>query len=173
MRLKWIAAVLAVPLIGVFLMPGMVVIPRPAPTSPCEGRSAELVVHAGSKRMWFCEGGQSVETFRVGLGRGGVGKRNHNDDKTPLGEYSLGAPHASPRFHLFVPVGYPTAEQRREGYSGSDVGIHGPVTWMRWSPVGATWVNRTRGCIEVAGTAEIERVAGWVRSGRVKKIYLE
>jgi hypothetical protein len=173
MKVRILGALLLIPIGGVLLMPGMVVIPRRPPEEPCLGRTAEFVVHGGSKRMWLCEGGQAVESFRVGVGRGGLGKRVQGDNKTPLGEYSLGAPHASERFHLFIPVGYPTAEQRRQGFSGADVGIHGPVTWIRWLPGGGTWVNRTRGCIEVGSAETVERVAAWVRSGRVRKVYLE
>jgi murein L,D-transpeptidase YafK len=150
-----------------------VVVPHGRPEAPCAGRDAELVVHGLSKRLWLCEGGKPVEELRVGIGRAGLGKRSQGDNRTPLGEYGLGTPHASTRFHLFVPVGYPTAEQRRAGYSGADVGIHGPVTWMRWLPGGGTWFNRTRGCIEVGSVTDIERVAGWVRQGRVTKVYLE
>jgi murein L,D-transpeptidase YafK len=122
--------------------------------------------------MWVCQRGIAVETFRVGLGRGGFGKRAQGDDKTPLGEYALGEPRASRRFHLFVPVGYPTADQRRGGFTGGDVGVHGPTSWFRWLPGGATWFNRTRGCIELGSTIEIEQVAQWVRSGKVIRIII-
>ena len=123
--------------------------------------------------MWLCEGGRSVEELRIGIGRGGLDKQGHGDNKTPVGEYALGAPRPSERFYVFIPVEYPTAEQRRLGFSGGDIGIHGPVTWIRWLPGGATWFNRTRGCIEVSSVADIERVAAWVRQGKVRKIFVQ
>jgi hypothetical protein len=159
--------------VSAWLVPGILVIPRFAPADPCRGRDAQLVVHGPSKHLWLCEDGRATAQLRVGLGRGGLGKRAHEDNKTPIGEYALGDPRPSARFHAFIPVGYPTAEQRRLGYTGSDVGIHGPVTWMRWSPFGATWFNRTRGCIEVDSAATIEQVAAWVRQGRAKTIRIE
>jgi hypothetical protein len=158
-------------LIGIPLaVPGIVVIPGRAPADPCAGHSREFVVDGRSKGMWLCESGQPSESFRVGLGRGGLGKRVHDDNKTPVGEYALGTPHASERFHRFTPVGYPTRDQARQGYSGADVGIHGPVTWIRWLPGGGTWFNRTRGCIEVGSARDADRIAAWVREGRVRQI---
>ena len=154
-------------------VPGMLVVPRPAPADPCSGQDAALVVDTGSKRMWVCQQGVAVEAFRVGLGRGGFGKRAQGDNKTPLGEYKLGAPRVSPRFHLFIPVGYPTAEQWQRGFRGGGVGVHGPTSWIRWLPGRATWFNRTRGCIELGSTSEIEKVAQWVRDGKVKRILIQ
>jgi hypothetical protein len=156
-------ALLLLPICGLALVPGIVVIPHSPPLDPCVGRNAELVIDGPSKRMWLCEAGRPVEELRVGLGRGGLDKRSRDDDRTPLGEYALGAPRRSGRFHIFIPIGY---------HGDDGIGIHGPVSWIRWLPGGATWFNRTRGCVEVADVATVERVASWVRQGRAKNISL-
>src|SRR5437870_10305353 len=114
MRRRWPLFLLA-PLGGLFFVPGIIVVPYFPPSSPCAGRSAQLVVDGRSKHMWLCEGGRPVEEMRVGVGRGGLGKRSQGDNRTPVGEYGLGLPRPSERFHIFIPVGYPTPEQRRMG----------------------------------------------------------
>ena len=49
------------------------------------------------------------------------------DRKTPLGSYPLGKPRLSEQFGIFISIGYPTLEQRRnEKNPGGAVGIHGP-----------------------------------------------
>lgn len=141
-------------------------------TPPCPERVTALVVDTSKRSMWRCEAGVALEQLAVALGSGGVGKRRQGDAKVPLGEYSLGAPTRSKSYHLFIPVGYPTAAQRRAGFTGSAIGVHGPA--RGYESLGAlnTSVDWTLGCIAVGSDPEIERVARWVRTKGVGRILI-
>lgn len=113
-------------------------------------------------------GGAPSASFAVSLGKGGTGKTREGDGKTPLGTYSLGRPRASKRFGTFVPIGYPTPDQRKRGLTGRDVGIHGPDRRFGWAGSVNSWVDWTDGCIAVSSDEEIFRIAEWVSSNKVK-----
>ena len=104
------------------------------------------------------------------LGRGGLDKRVEADGKVPLGEYPLGPALASKAFHVFIPVGYPTPSQRRRGFTGGAIGVHGPsrADQGRFS-TGMDW---TLGCIAVGSDDEIDRVARWVRTAHARRIII-
>jgi hypothetical protein len=87
----------------------VVSIPAPAPPPPCE-RIASLEVHKDARTLVArCEGG-AVETFRVALGREPAGaKRAAGDLRTPEGDYRIAGPARASRFHLFIPIDYPSA----------------------------------------------------------------
>lgn len=142
------------------------------PRLPCSDGQTALVVDTGTRAMWRCEAGKPLEELAVALGSGGIGKRKQGDAKVPLGEYPLGAPRGSASFHVFIPVGYPTPEQRRAGFTGGAIGVHGPA--RGYESLGAlnTSVDWTLGCIAVGSDAEIERVARWVRTKRVGRILI-
>ena len=138
--------------------------PRPPEPGPCPDGATEVVVDTRLRGLWLCESGRAVERFPVAIGRGGPGKRQQGDLRTPLGDYPLGSPRASRRYGLFIPVGYPTPDQRRLGYTGTAVGIHGPARPARWLGGLNTLWDWTAGCVVVGSDAEIERIAGWVAS---------
>src|SRR5262245_47190353 len=98
----------------------------------CPTKGAIIFVETQERRLYLCENSEIVNSYRVALGRGGIGKHTHGDNKTPLGSYRLDSPRASERFHLFIPIGYPTSDQKKHGYSGDGVGIHGPVRYLKW-----------------------------------------
>jgi len=124
--------------------------------------------------MHLCEGGKVDRTFAVALGTSGVGKQHEGDNRTPLGRYGLGSPRASKDFHVFVPVGYPTREQARMGFTGGAIGIHGPPRGYGTLAQLAMLVSRdwTAGCIAVATNEDIDAVAAWVRTREVKDVRL-
>lgn len=128
----------------------------------CAGRE-RVLVQAKAHRMLLCSGGGVDGELAVALGRGGIDKRAEGDNRTPLGQYPLGAPRASKEFGTFIPVGYPTAAQRAAGYSGGAVGIHGPKRGWRWLGGAARWLDWTRGCIALPHDEEVERVVAWLR----------
>ena len=88
-------------------------VPAPARAASCPARGLALLVETGQHRLWTCENGRATGEYAVALGSGGVGKTRRGDAKVPLGDYALGTPRGSSQFHTFIPVGYPTAEQRR------------------------------------------------------------
>lgn len=130
-----------------------------------------------------CERG-AVLTMHVAIGRGdGKAKRFSGDQRTPEGQYAIaGLPRAS-RFHLFIPIDYPSPPDADRGLEtglvdasihadiveahsqgrfppqdtplGGDIGLHGE---------GAAWQGATQerdwtlGCIAVTD-AEIEQLA--------------
>ncbi len=158
----------------------LLLLPAPAAAAdapPCAGRGTSLVVDTAAGRLHLCEGGRAVTTYPVTLGSSGVGKRRQGDKRTPLGTYRLGLPRGSKKYHRFIPVGYPTKAQRKQGFTGSAIGVHGP-------PRGAVWVGRmglgrlltlfdvTDGCIAVGTDEEIEEIERFVRAKKVRRIHL-
>lgn len=101
-------------------------------TQKCAAPDARIVVDLRNHSLALCDKDAVVETFGVRLGRGGIGKIREGDGKTPVGTYALGQPRPSNRYGTFIPIGYPTEEQRRRGYTGSAVGVHGPARWLKW-----------------------------------------
>lgn len=152
------------------LLPGSV----EAAGSPCARRGTELVVDLEARTLHLCRGGRTEVSYPVNLGQGGSGKRRQGDKKTPVGRYRLEAPRASVSgFTWFVPIHYPTAAQRRAGYTGGAIGIHGPPEWMPQKVIdlafGTPW---TDGCVMVRTRAEIEAVRAWCLEHRPRWIEL-
>ena len=138
---------------------------------PCFDKGTVVLVEAGRHVMSLCEGGRQIQAFRVAIGPAGSGKRLEGDGKVPLGRYSLAAPVASRAYHLFILVGYPTREQRRAGYTGSAVGIHGPPRCCQ-GPT-STDTDWTLGCVAVGTDEEIEAVAKWLRHEKAAEVLIE
>ena len=142
-----------------------------ASADPCIGKGTILLVEARSHVLSLCEGGRRVRSHRVAIGPAGVGKRREGDGKVPLGRYTLAAPVASKDYHLFMLIGYPTREQRRAGYTGSAVGVHGPPRCCV-DPT-STDTDWTLGCIAVGTDEDIESIAAWRRRRGVAEILIE
>lgn len=68
------------------------------------------------------------------------------------------------RFGLFVPVNYPTPEQQAQGFSGSDVGIHGPERLFACRGRLNVLVNWTQGCLAVADDHFIAEISDFVKA---------
>jgi hypothetical protein len=81
----------------------------PAPP-PCE-RVVRIEVDKGARLLRaFCEQGALV-TLPVALGREPVGpKRSSGDQRTPEGFYRVSAAATASRFHLFLPIDYPSRD---------------------------------------------------------------
>jgi murein L,D-transpeptidase YafK len=151
-------------LIAVFMLATTVL------SEPCSGKGTALYVDATQRTLWLCEAGKAVAALPVALGRGGLDKRVAGDAKVPLGEYPLGSPVPSKDYHIFIPVGYPTASQRRRGFSGGAIGVHGPPRAFGGPP--STAIDWTLGCIAVGTDAEIGRVAGWLKATKARRIII-
>lgn len=121
-------------------------------------------VHTAKHILNICKHGTVIKTFNVALGYKGVGKKHTGDDKTPIGLYGLAHPRNSSQFKVFIPILYPTSKQVAAGYTGRDVGIHGPrqssslISWLNNLP------NATHGCVAVGKNNYIEYVANWVKA---------
>ncbi len=133
-----------------------------AAAGECGAADSRIIVDTSKHRLALCEQGSETAAFDVRLGRGGLGKRAEGDGKTPLGTYSLGTPRPSKRYGVFIPVGYPTPDQRAQGFTGSDVGVHGPPRWVRWLGSLVNTFDSSDGCIGVAKDAEMNAIATWM-----------
>lgn len=129
-------------------------------------------VHTRKKTLNICKQGTVVKSFKVALGYKGIGKKRAGDNKTPIGLYGLAYPRKSNQFKVFIPILYPTTKQRASGYTGRDVGIHGPtqssnlLSWLGNLP------SSTRGCIAVGKNNHIDYVAKWVRANPGTKVLI-
>jgi murein L,D-transpeptidase YafK len=122
-----------------------------------------VLVDTRTRTLWLCSARRAAARFKVALGRGGLDKKREGDGRTPIGTYSLGEPRPSSRFGTFIPIGYPTAEQRAQGLTGKDVGIHGPERRAAWLGSLSTWIDWTAGCVATGTDDEIAVVAAFVR----------
>jgi murein L,D-transpeptidase YafK len=129
-------------------------------------------VHTTKQILNICKHGTVIKTFKVALGYKGVGKKQSGDNKTPIGLYGLAHPRTSTQFKVFIPILYPTSKQLAAGYTGRDVGIHGPTQ----SSKGFNWLNNlpnaTRGCIAVGKNNYIDYVANWVKANPGTKVLI-
>lgn len=129
-------------------------------------------VHTKKWLLNICKNGSVVKSFKVALGYRGVGKKHQGDNKTPIGLYGLAHPRKSSKFKVFIPILYPTSRQAAAGYTGRDVGIHGPTqtasvfSWLNNLP------GSTRGCVAVGKNNYIEYVANWVKANPGSKILI-
>jgi L,D-transpeptidase catalytic domain len=140
--------------------------------SSCTAADARIVVETGAHRLVLCEREREVAAFSVRLGRGGVGKTAEGDGKTPLGTYPLGEPRKSDRYGTFIAIGYPTPDQRRRGFTGGDVGVHGPHRWVRWLGSLVNSFDSSNGCVGLATDREMASIAAWVRTVHAQTIEL-
>lgn len=138
----------------------------------CNAPDSRIVVDLDKHVLALCEKDAALASFSVRLGRGGVGKTREGDGKTPVGTYSLGEPQSSSRFGTFIPIGFPTEEQKKMGYTGSAVGVHGPHRLVKWLGSLVNTFDSSDGCVGLARDSEIEKVADWVRAASVRKIEL-
>jgi murein L,D-transpeptidase YafK len=130
------------------------------------------VVNLDDSVLWLCKSDKVLEEYSVSLGKGGVGKTRQGDNKTPIGTYSLGMPRPSKKFGIFIPVGYPTKSQKKEGYTGGSIGIHGPDRSFTWAGGLNTMIDWTQGCIAVKSDEAIGQIAEWVKAENPKVVYL-
>lgn len=145
---------------------------RASGPGPCGGGSG-LIVDTARHLLFICQDGDDIQQYRVSIGRGGTDKRKHNDDKTPLGAYPLGIPRPSARFGTFIPIIYPTPRQKATGYSGNDVGVHGPFRQLKSFGEMNTSADWTRGCVAVGSDEEISEIARWLKEHQASRILIK
>lgn len=134
--------------------------------------SSGINVNTKKRTLNICKHGSVVKSLKVAIGFKGVGKKKAGDNKTPVGLYNLAYPRKSSQFKVFIPILYPTLKQSAAGYTGRDVGIHGPTQ----SSNGLGWFGNlpgaTRGCIALGKNNYIEYVANWVKSNPGTKVLI-
>lgn len=146
--------------------------PLPMPVVKCLSPLTHISVASSLGILVLCEQGEGLKKYRVSLGSGGIDKRLEGDRKTPIGIYTLGQPKASDRFGTFIPVGYPTAAQKAAGFTGADVGIHGPDRAFQFLGDITVMINWTAGCIALGYDLEINEIKDWVKLKHPKFIQI-
>lgn len=151
-------------LISAMVFVGPIADAASARQAPCTGAGTAIIVETASRRIYVCEEDKAISSARVAIGRQGLGKTKEGDEKTPVGTYNLGRPRGSEKYHVFIPVAYPTRAQKAKGYTGSAIGIHGPPrSWSDSALTGLTTLyNWTDGCIAVGYDSVIEELGRWV-----------
>jgi murein L,D-transpeptidase YafK len=139
----------------------------------CVGFKKLVLVETSQNQLHLCLNEKVEKSFKIAIGRGGTGKKLEGDGKTPLGRYTLGIGRASNRFGTFIPVGYPTAEQKIQGFTGGDIGIHGPDRAFRWAGSLNTWINWTQGCVALGTDDEVLEVSNWVATNNPVSIEIK
>jgi murein L,D-transpeptidase YafK len=166
--------------------------PAPAPSGACKRvERIEVRKHARELRA-ACTGGAEL-VFPIALSRERGPKRMRGDQRMPEGEYRVAGPARKSRFHLFLPLDYPSRADAdralREGRIdrgvhaaivaahekgalppqdtplGGALGIHGEG--VRWR--GDLDLNWTEGCVAVTDQA-IAQLARLVRRGTPVRI---
>jgi hypothetical protein len=156
----------------VFICLGMTEVCDGAKINPCEGYKTAVLVDTKQHKMWLCQENKPVGEYKVAIGKGGINKIKQGDNKTPLGEYTLGIPRPSSRFGTFIPIGYPTQEQILKGYTGGDIGVHGPYRFFKWLGNATVWPDWTQGCIAVGTYKAVSEVARWLKEQKAGKIII-
>jgi len=163
---------LSICLLVVIIAASMSIVSTAAENNPCDGQNTSVVINTVSRKLYICANNKRYQEYKVAIGKKGTGKQKKGDNKTPIGTYALGMPRDSSRFGTFIPVGYPTPEQKSKGFSGSDVGIHGPSRLFKWLGSINTWTNWTQGCIAVGSDAEISSIAQWVKDNKINRVVI-
>ncbi len=138
------------------------------------GRGRLVLALTKNQALLLCDSDRMHRAYQLRIGRNGVGKMREGDLKTPLGRYGLGVPRSSETYHIFIPIAYPTPDQRAQGFTGFAVGLHGPAKDPRemLSAKGKVG-NWTRGCLAVDTREEIEFIAQWLKSPVQTDIVIE
>lgn len=134
----------------------------------CTGAGTAIVVDTAARSLTLCEQGAAIESYPVAIGGNGAGKEREGDGKTPLGTYALAAPRRSSDYGTFIPIGFPTAAQKKRGVTGGSIGIHGPDRRLRALGRAAVTFGWTRGCVAVGSDVEMRSIARWVEARRAR-----
>jgi len=124
-------------------------------TVPFSVSADRVVVIKHQHLMMLMKDGQVLTTYRVALGRGGIGpKERARDNRVPEGVYLVAGRNAQSAFHRALRVGYPTTQQVRDAQRkgvdpGGDIMIHGIHNGLGWVGPLQRYMDWTKGCIAV------------------------
>ena len=143
--------------------------------NPIQGLADRVVVDKSRHTLTLLRQGNALKTYRVALGRGGLGQKlRAGDNKVPEGLYTIVGRNAHSAFHLALRVGYPTPEQASEARSrgvdpGGDIMVHGIKNGLGWVGALQSHVDWTKGCVAVTDS-EIEEIWRAVPDGTAIEI---
>jgi murein L,D-transpeptidase YafK len=169
--------------------------PPPPPVAelpPCTQAERIDVVKSQRSLTVHCVGGRTL-VFPIALSRQRGPKQVLGDERMPEGVYRIAGPARKSRFHLFIPLDYPSRADAARGLAqkkitkaehdaivlahrkgrlppqgtalGGALGIHGEG--KRWK--GSLAVNWTEGCVALTDR-DVAQVAKLVRPGTVVQI---
>ncbi len=130
-----------------------------------------IVILKKEHQMLLLSGDRVVRSYRVALGRGGLGpKQRRGDGRTPEGTYTIDFRNPASRYYRALHLSYPDrsdAERaRRLGLNpGGDIEIHGVGAKYDWiTPDQHHMTDWTEGCIAVTNR-EIDEIWSLVPDG--------
>lgn len=135
-----------------------------------EPKVDRVVLVKTKHRLLLLSGDHVVKSYRVALGRGGLGpKRRQGDGRTPEGLYRIDYRNPASKFHLALHLSYPQSSDKqraqRLGVSpGGDIMIHGLPPEYSWIGSKHRLSDWTEGCIAVTDS-EIEEIWELVPDG--------
>jgi len=122
-----------------------------------------IIIEKAAHRMTLMKQGHVVRTYKVALGRGGLGpKVEAGDNKVPEGVYRITGRNPASAYHLSLRIGYPTALQAQRSHQagidpGGDIMIHAIRNGLGWVGSQHRRLDWTKGCIAVTNE-EIEEI---------------
>jgi murein L,D-transpeptidase YafK len=139
-------------------------------------KATRVVVKKKAHELVLYRGDTLLKRYRVAIGPGGAGfKHREGDMVTPVGHYHV-TMHQPSRFHLFLRLDYPNADDRarfkklvasgelpKSARIGGDIGIHGAPPQKAWKAVHKNF-DWTLGCVAV-DDAEIDEIGSLVADG--------
>jgi len=169
-----------------------------APISRALAQSGDIWLMIDTKTLTLSvmEAQNILRTYHnIAIGSNGpTWAKRFKDEKTPLGDFRITAMRTSERFHLFLPIDYPTMDDARRAQRdgrigpgeyealrsawekreippqttslGGHLGIHGIGAGSMEIHNNINWTN---GCIALTND-QIEELAGWVTVGTRVKI---
>ena len=124
-----------------------------------------------SRKVSVCVKQRSISSFDASFGSRGFEKKRKGDRKTPIGLYPIAKPRPSvSKWRTFMHIGYPTREQVSKGYTGGDVGLHGPNQLF---PYKNDLVDYGAGCVIMGTNESIDSIAEDAVKYSIRKIYIE
>lgn len=126
-------------------------------------KADKILVQKHAHTLTLYRGSNVLKTYRVALGRGGLGQKTRaGDNKVPEGNYRIVSRNERGAFHRALRIGYPTPLQVVAAHKlgvdpGGDIMIHGIRNGFGWIGSLHRTVDWTRGCIAVTDE-EIEEL---------------
>jgi murein L,D-transpeptidase YafK len=142
-------------------------------SATCGDKSTHIFVATEAHELRLCESGSVQRSYGVRLGKGGLGKTREGDGKVPLGAYAIRPPRPSSLYGTFIPIEYPTKEQREQGYTGSAVGVHGPHRSAMWLGRLVNVLDTTDGCVGLATDEEMSEIGAWMSRTGAARIVID
>jgi len=154
----------------ILLVPLGVASCKSSKSPPLTRQADQIVIVKSAHTMTLMSGGKILKTYKVALGRGHGGPKEHaGDHKTPEGSYVVDSKNAHSRFYLALHVSYPDATDLKRARNlnldpGGAIEIHGLPPLFAWLGRAHLSLDWTDGCIAVTNR-EIEEIWPVVQVG--------